>query len=40
MKKKIFLIGVLLTIFILITVLVLTNNTSNFDDNIYNIVKK
>ena len=38
MKKKIFLIGVLLTIFILITVLVLTNNTSNFDDNIYNIV--
>lgn len=38
MKKKIFLIGVLLTIFILITALVLTNNTSNFDDNIYNIV--
>lgn len=38
MKKKVFLIGCLLILFIVITILVLTNNISSFDDSIYNFV--
>ena len=38
MKKRYFLMGILLVVFILITTLVVTNNISSFDDNIYNMI--
>ena len=38
MKKKACLIGGLLILFVIITVLVMTNNISNFDDSIYNFI--
>ncbi len=38
MKKRYFLMGILLVVFILITTLVVTNNISSFDDYIYNMI--
>ena len=38
MKKKYILISLLLICFIIVTILVLTNNTNSFDDTIYNIL--
>ena len=38
MKKKACLIGGLLILFVIITVLVMSNNISNFDDSIYNFI--